>query len=324
MTSSTAASASALSILGFPLTSWLGLSVVAAFISTLGSFTAILIKDIWAAGWFEDRKAKRSIEDAYRKYQLPIFSAASDLRGRLFGLARTDNDRKLQKINLKSILERRTRPIHAKSDHHYLRYRFLSNVYRLCAFLGWIELYRRDSGSMNADLLGISKKFNLYIEKFQSALADGFLNEHNNWDSWRDCLLFREELKAIGQSMILQGERLEIIDYGSFVDAIETDPEGAGRARWFIQAASFYEDLRCEDPDFRVIRIRMMVVHLTGLLNFLQPGRVPREQIETAATWSTELDSWAGGVRWRRHDTWDSTGRNLFIPLSALARFKIK
>lgn len=290
-------------IFGIPLTTLLGLSVLGAVVTALGSLLGILVKDVWAANWFENRKTKRTIEDVYRRYQLPIFLAAKELNGRLFGLAEDGSIHlpRESEFGLERIGSTPARGSDAAVSDHYLRYRFLSHIYRLCGFLGWVELYRRDIGTMDFETLGLSRTLETALANIQSALADGQLNQRDDWSEWRDCLLFREELRAIGSRMIADKDKLAILDFATFTEIVEADPTGNSSGRWFVQAAHFFEHLRLE-KDFRLVRMRMLVVHLNILMELLQPGRIPRAHVEGRAALANSVDALAGGKKWRGQD----------------------
>jgi hypothetical protein len=87
-------------------------------------------------------------------------------------------------------------------DPYYKRYRLLSTVYRLCAFLGWLELYRQDVTFLNAGEKKDSKLLEKALENIRNDLADGRLNAALDFQKWNDRLIFREEQRAIGEAMI--------------------------------------------------------------------------------------------------------------------------
>lgn len=125
----------------------LGLTVLGAIVTTSGSLLALYIKEFVATRWLERWKARQTLLGVYRRYQLPIFLAAEELSGRLYGLSRDSNDREERDIGLDILRNPARREQHAGVSEHYLGYRFVSNIYRLCSFLGWVELYRRDIGN---------------------------------------------------------------------------------------------------------------------------------------------------------------------------------
>jgi hypothetical protein len=275
-----------------------GLSVLGAIVTTSGSLLALYIKEFVAARWLERWKARQSLLGVYRRYQLPIFLASEELGGRLYGLSRDGNDREERDVGLDLLRNPAAREPHAAVSDHYLRYRFVSNVYRLCSFLGWVELYRRDIGTLNVDALDRNRELETCLRNIQGVLADGWINQHGDWRDWRDCLIYREELRAIGHAMASPSEALCILDFGSFTAALEGDPDGKSEAKWFVQAAHFYENLK-RTNDFRLVRMKMLVTYLTDLMEHLQPGRIDRSHVATAEHYRASFDSFTGGPAWR-------------------------
>lgn len=94
------------------------------------------------------------------------------------------------------------------------------------------------------------------------------INQQKDWQDWSDCLIFREELRAIGYTMSALGDALCILDFGSFTLVLENDPDGTDAARGFVQAALFFECLK-RDQDFRLTWMCMLVVYLTDLMEHL-------------------------------------------------------
>jgi len=194
----------------------LGLTVLGACVTTAGSLLALYIKEFVAARWLEQWKARQTLLGIYRRYQLPIFLAAEELSGRLYGLSREDNDREERAIGLEQLKNPATRELHAAISEHYLRYRFVSNVYRLCTFIAWLELYRRDIGTLDTGQIDRNRQLDACLRNIQCALADGWINQHDDWREWKDCLLYREEQRAIGSAMAVPGDALRVLDFGEF------------------------------------------------------------------------------------------------------------
>jgi hypothetical protein len=284
---------------GIPLATLLTYSLAGTIVTVFGNLIALYLKEVVVARSFEDWKTKRTLMGVYRRYQVPIFLAARELSGRFYGLTREGAERREDRLyGLEVIRDKTRREGHAATDQHYFRYRFISNVYRLCSFLGWVELYRRDIGTLDVDALDKNHRLEGCLRSIQSVLADGWINQHEDWTKWRDCLVFREELRAIGHRMISDQNGLCVIDFGTFSALLESDPDGDGDARWFIQAAHFFEKLQ-DKCDFRLVRMKMLVFHLTELMQLLQPGRVERSYIKTAGEFREAFDTLTGGKLWQ-------------------------
>ncbi len=275
----------------------LSLTVLGACVTTMGSLVAMMIKEFIAVQWLESLRAKNTLKTVYRRYQIPIFLAAEELSGRLYGLSRDNNDRDERKVGIDQLHTRPLRELNIAVSDHYLRYRYFSNIYRLCSFLGWVELYRRDIGTLDTDKIDKNRELDICLRKVQGVLADGWINQHKDWKQWKDCLLYREEQRAIGSAMALPGDGLQIADFGRFTATIENDPKGESGAKWLIEAAHFFEIVERE-KDFRIVRMKMLVVYLTELMEMLQPGRLDRSHISTSNVYRSSLEGLTGGSSW--------------------------
>ncbi|HEY5722032.1 MAG TPA: hypothetical protein VIT45_06900 [Allosphingosinicella sp.] len=280
---------------GIPPEDVLKLTVLAALVSVLGNLVALYLKDVLAARSLEKWKDRRALLHAYRRFQLPIFLAADELSSRCFSISRSDRSPdELDMVLDLAGADKIGRPENAAIDPHYLRYRQASNVYRLCAFLGWVELYRRSVGTLDPAILDRSGRIEARLSDIRGVLADGWLNNLEDWEEWRDALIFREEQRAIGHRMVMSVDPPNVIDFGTFFEMLHADPKGVEDARWFMNAAAFFNRLRAEQ-DFRLLRLKMLVVHLTALMELLQPGRVKKEYHATADAFAEELGMPEGG-----------------------------
>lgn len=173
-------------------------------------------------------------------------------------------------------------------ESRYRRYRLISNAYRFCCFLGWIEMYRRDLGLLDAGRRQDNQALDVIIDQIRSDIADGQLNPSREKELWRDKLIFREEQRAIAHRMIKQDGQ-ELIDFGTFSEIVELDPDGQADARWFKLAVMFFADLQ-PDNDFRRERMKRLVVHLNSLQMLLRSESVPPDHIESTEQLANELE----------------------------------
>jgi hypothetical protein len=152
----------------------------------------------------------------------------------------------------------------------------MSTVYRLCAFLGWVELYRQDTTFLEPnDKLG-RRAVDKTIFAVRSDLADGQLNTVHDWEHWRDMLIFREEQRAVGESMIVPGTGARtVMGYGQFYDLFKSS-EPTSQGKWIRRATSFFLDPE-KSKDFRHVRMKRLIVHLVDLIELLTPSRVREE-----------------------------------------------
>jgi hypothetical protein len=264
----------------------------------MGNLLATFLKESLFAQALERWKAKQTVATVYNRYRLPIYLAADELCSRFHGLSRQENERIVRNIGIQDLKSPPMRERHAMVSDHYLHYRFISNTYRLCSFLGRIELYRRDIGALDVETTDKNRRLEQCLRKIRSALADGWINQHPNQPEWTDCLIFREELRAIGSRMIAPGDIPRVIDFGAFYEIISGDPEGQKEGRWLIQAGLFFDRL-VREKDFRLVRMRMIVAHLTELMMLLYPKRVSQEYQKTAQVSRQLFDQMTGGPKWR-------------------------
>jgi hypothetical protein len=280
-------------MLGLSWPQMLGLTGFAAIVSAVTSLFALFLKEFIAVRSFERWKAEQTLVQAYRRYQLPIYLAADELSSRFYSLSRKDFFPGERAVGREMLGAEAQQERNVSAGTHYLQYRFASNVYRLCGFLGWIELYRRDIGTLDPSILDRNGRLEACLREIRGVLADGWLNRHNDRLQWRDILLFREEQRAIAHRMIAPGDRPSIIDFGTFYERLLADRSGSGDARWFMLAASLFEHFQPE-RDFRIVRMKMLVAHLTELMELLQPGRTPKQYLETAAAYRNDIGRLTG------------------------------
>src|SRR6266581_891878 len=119
----------------------LGLSVIAALVTTVGNLLGTWLKEFLFVRSFERWKERRTLLSVYRKYRDPLLLAAQELRSRVAEICEQYPAAYLRS----SVLDQHPKQLEANlaSDPYFQRYRLVSTVFRLCAFLGWLELYRQ-------------------------------------------------------------------------------------------------------------------------------------------------------------------------------------
>src|SRR5215475_3509223 len=166
----------------------LALTVIAAIVTTIGNLIATVLKDFLFTRSFERWKARRTLLTIYRKYRDPIVLAGQELSHRLAQVCGDYPPKYLRSEVLATSGVKIEK--NSADDPYFMRYRLLSTVYRLCAFLGWLELYRQDLTFLDTGRRSENQRFEDALERFRSDLADGQLNEAENWAEWRDGLIF--------------------------------------------------------------------------------------------------------------------------------------
>ena len=161
-------------------------------------------------------------------------------------------------------------------DPHFRRYKLVSSAYRLCAFLGWLELYRQDLTFLDTDRRRDNRKLEAYLEDIRRDLADGQLNQAPDRTRWTDFLIFREEQRAVGAAMVVDaGSQRTVMGYGAFLALVDRLEEAPDAELWWLRTAMhFLLDLRA-DRDFRRTRLERLERDIRSLIGVLSPDRLP-------------------------------------------------
>ena len=249
-------------------------AVVAALVTTAGTLIGHLLKEVLLARSFEAWKTRRALDALYRKYRDPIVLSAIELANRLSEICR---EYPTDFLASELLTSSPPPPTHgAERDIYFRRYKLQSTIYRLAAFLGWLELYRQEIVFLDTGASKTNTQLQRIIARFRAALADGFLNEAEDWATWADALIFREEQRALGEALvILQGQARVVMGYGAFVTLLDGPSEIPAR-RWFACATNFFVD-PSQTRDFRLERYQRLFVSLVDLVRLLEPTRVLEE-----------------------------------------------
>jgi hypothetical protein len=247
------------------------LTGVAAIISAITTLLALVLKEYFFARWFERWKRRQDLEAIYRRLRDPLFVASVELGNRLHEMMDVYGASFLQRSVLSLDAERQER--NSADDPYFLRYKLISSVYRLCAFLGWLELYRELLVFFDVESERKNRVLAECVGQTRADLADGHLNTEDDWPLWHDTLLFREEQRAIGEAMLEgEGEDRRVIGYGRFCELFGKREDSQGR--WFHVALNFLADPDRGSHDFQTVRVQRLAVHATDLADVLYPGRV--------------------------------------------------
>lgn len=246
-------------------------TVVGALVTTTGTLVGLFLKEVLLARSFEKWKTKQSLEQVSRKYREPIALSAIELCSRLIFICDEYPPDFLDSGLLFSTPEGPA--LNSADDPYFRRYRLVSTVYRPCSFLGWIELYRQDTTFLDTNDGTSERPVDRAIQAVRSDLADGQLNKAEDWETWRDMLLFREEQRAIGESMIVStGGARTVMGYAEFCESFPGDAN-TSRAKWLSAAGRFLVDVQAA-KDFRQTRMQRMIVHLVELVDVFSPARL--------------------------------------------------
>jgi hypothetical protein len=256
--------------LGLSASEILGLSVLAALVTTVGNLVATWLREYLFVRSFERWKERQTLLSAYRKYRDPLLLAAGELRSRVDDICTSYPPAFLQS----SVLETSPKQLETNlaTDPYYERYRFTSTVFRLCAFLGWLELYRQELTFFDTGQRSVSERLELSLAAIRGDLADGQLNEAPDWREWTDRVIFREEQRAIGESMIIGDSARTVMGYAAFRSHFDSADSDEG-LWWLRIARGFFLEPR-PARDFRLERLKRMGSHLDVMITLLEhrPG----------------------------------------------------
>lgn len=278
-------------LLALPAKDLFSLAVIAAVITVVGNLIALFLKEHAFARSFERWKRRRDLESIFQKYRDPIVLAADELSIRFKEICEDDGVDYLASSVLEIV------PARVESnwsvDPYYRRYKFESTIYRLCAFFGWCELYRQEVVFLRSGQAEHNSELKDAVDAVREALADGQLNDASNWMEWRDRLIFREEQRAIGESMICNaGNFRTIMGYAQFVDILR-DQSGGLRLRWFNLVREFFVDMEAQPLDFRLVRAKALYVRLVDLIAALDGSHVRASHRERRQRFFQELPAFA-------------------------------
>jgi hypothetical protein len=270
-----------------------GLTVIGALITTLGNLLATFLKDALLVRLFENWKTKRTLRSIYRKYRDPILLSSVELCDRLHEITRQTP---VSFLKADLLTEQVPRMIHNRADDpYYLQYKLISTIYRLSSFLGWLELYRQEVTFLDSGKARANRNFERCRRLIQSDLADGHLNEADDWEKWTDALIFREEQRAIGEAMLQKETGVTtVIGYGTFCQRFRT-VDNDNQAKWLNVASNFILDLQIDnkEKDFRYVRCLMLVNHLIELIEILDSSLVTEKYLRIREQNQKELKSYA-------------------------------
>lgn len=267
----------------------LELTVIAALVGAVGGLIGVVLKDFFFSRSFERWKARQALQQIYVRYTNPIFLAASELCNRLVEICET-HPAPFLASDLLSIKTERMQS-NTTDDLYYKKYKLVSSIYRFCAFWGWLELLRQEIVFLESGKSTKNKVVERKLEAIRADLADGQLNTSNDWISWHDRLVFREEQRAIGEIMIVKTDHsATVMGYGEFCAKLEKSSAGS-RDHWLETALCFFLDPPNVDKNFHLIRLKRLIVHLVELMEELDNSQVSKEQKEWHRQYSSQFNT---------------------------------
>lgn len=251
---------------------WLGLSVLGALISTVGSLVGMFLKERFFVRGFETWKRRQELLTAYQRYRDPLAVSAAEIARRLGHILEDFPPEFLDRhLLLETPHEGSTS--NRTDDPYYMRSRFMSTLYRFCALLGWIERYRREVVFLDSGNDKQNAKLQLVIQQIQAALADAEMTAAPPYSQHHDDLILREEQRAIGEVML--DDSGAVLGYAAFVHELENRRDGLV-FRWVNRVIVFFSTIQPTN-DFRLERASCLVCHLVDLVELLSGKRANPE-----------------------------------------------
>ncbi|WP_018607711.1 hypothetical protein [Uliginosibacterium gangwonense] len=251
---------------------WLSFSSIAAAISVFGTLTGLVLKEHLFTRSFERWKQKQTLNQIYQKFRDPLLLSARDLSSRTVEILNQYPTVYLNEHVLTSHPQKQIK--NNISDPYFQRYKLISTAYRLSALLSWVELYRQEITFLHPGNNKSAETLEKAVENIRSDLADGQLNKADNWANWKDILIFREELRAIGESLIeTRGSNRTVMGYGRYCEQLEADSVNSVQ-QWATPVFNFFLELEVSGTDFRHVRLKRLLVHVVDLMRLLDDKKI--------------------------------------------------
>lgn len=266
-----------------------------AWISSFSSIVPIVLGAV--SGWLvSELKAKKDRREIFERQRLQVRLAVKDLLSSMERIQAREHG--LQFLEEDLVYDQPPRPKRwERRDRYYLKYDLVDTVYRLCALLGWMEIYRNDATFLlgsKAERQQLEEGF----EKLRNALAEERPLEGMNADppDQKCAFILEDDQRAIGEQMFGAERPAMVIGYAAFCEQLFRLPrrEEAGGSystsqnHWIWNATLFVLDLRCMEPksmppnnsghelcDPRLVRLRNIVEVLRQMTTSLGHDRSP-------------------------------------------------
>lgn len=249
----------------FDLSNILSWAAVIAVASAAGAFLADLAKPFVLSMLVSRWQERQELKKVFERYKKPLTLSATELANRLTEIVKYYPTTFLALDVLKT--QNQTTKSNSDEDPYFKKYKFISTLYRFCALLGWLELFRRDTVLLASGNTKKDERIWKCIENIRIAVSDGHLNTYANRKEWKDHLVYREELRAIGESMVrLATSDYQIMGYADFEHAFQ--PKNGVTSRWILSSPDFFADPAVHQ-DFRRIRHCLVLIALCELIELL-------------------------------------------------------
>jgi hypothetical protein len=239
----------------------------------IGSGLLFVFKEYVFPASLEQLKQLNMADAVYRKYRDPLILSASELCHRLLEIeSLIEKGREITYLDhpLKDLRTLTGTRSNTTEDKHFRQYKLESTIFRLASFLGWLELYRQDLTFLDSGKAHLNERLDKAIQSFRASLADGTLNKADDWITWTDAVIYREEQRAIGEAMISGENHRRVIGYAEFCLRLESSP-------WLQSIEQVFIGVSVQKKDFRRTRIRLMLDALTSLIQTLDKKQLSEQ-----------------------------------------------
>jgi hypothetical protein len=257
-------------LLEMSLQQWLGLSLAGAVVTTVGSLVATVLKEFFFTRSFDRWRRHQDRLATYERFRDPLAVSAIELANRLIEI--TDQYPPAYLKRSVFVLRPDKQMGNDASDPYFQHYKLVSTIYRFACLFGWLELYRQETTFLRVADERKTRALQDAVTAIRGDVADGHINAHEDWRTWHDTLIFREELRALGEAMIeTRGQSRSIMGYGTFRDCVESEQANAVH-RVCGTIMNFTVDAQDIAKDFRRERLVRLLAHLVDLIELLSPA----------------------------------------------------
>ena len=251
--------------------------LMSASFSLFGIVASIFLSSAVAAN-----NAKREQERTYARQKTQVRLSVSELRSALTNID-SANPFPPDFIQEDLLYTQPPRPpTFSPNDPYYQKYYLVDSVYRVCALLGWMELYRRDPSFLSGPSAE-KERLEYSFRRIRDALGDELTGEKQRkkgTKEWVDGLILMDDQRAIGEKMLEKDAPGVVIGYAAFCERLfriprRIDPVGnyeSSQNYWVWNATRFIVELRQTQlaPDFKRERIKKVLFELDVLLKALE------------------------------------------------------
>lgn len=84
-------------------------------------------------------------------------------------------------------------------------------------------------------------------------------------------------------------DRSAPIDFGAFCEKLDTERNAASENRWLTMSVKFFAEIE-KEKDFRCVRMKRLVIHLTNIKVLLQSKSLPENYIDNKNQYKKKLN----------------------------------